>query len=357
MKILYALQGTGNGHISRARDIVPILMKLANVDLLISGVQADVTLPFEVKYRFKGMSFIFGKKGGVDLWATYQNGDLRNLMKEINSLPVTEYDLVINDFEPVSAWACKMKGVKCVSLSHQSAVLSPYAPKPTKKDLLGSTILKYYIPSTSFFGFHFEQYEPNIFTPVIRQQIRNLKPTNQGHYTVYLPAYKDEILIKHLSRFPQIKWEVFSKHNREPLTFQNVNISPINNEDFVESLASCKGVLCGAGFETPAEALFLKKKLLVIPMKNQYEQALNAASLEKMGIPVIKNLKRKNYKIISEWLENDKIIEVNYPDITEEILEALLYEYYYKHKNNYDLQYIERIKKVYKDLGLEQKWV
>ena len=27
MKILYAIQGTGNGHISRARDIIPILKK------------------------------------------------------------------------------------------------------------------------------------------------------------------------------------------------------------------------------------------------------------------------------------------------------------------------------------------
>ncbi|WP_373564603.1 hypothetical protein [Sphingobacterium sp. E70] len=27
----------------------------------------------------------------------------------------------------------------------------------------------------------------------------------------------------------------------------------------------------------------MKKKLLVVPMKNQYEQHLNAASLEEMG--------------------------------------------------------------------------
>ena len=29
MKILYAIQGTGNGHISRARDIIPVLQKKA----------------------------------------------------------------------------------------------------------------------------------------------------------------------------------------------------------------------------------------------------------------------------------------------------------------------------------------
>ncbi len=47
-------------------------------------------------------------------------------------------------------------------------------------------------------------------------------------------------------------------------------------------------MLCGAGFETPAEALFLGKKLMVIPMKGQYEQHINAASLKELGIPVLK---------------------------------------------------------------------
>ena len=67
MKILYAIQGTGNGHVCRAREIVPILSRKADVDVLISGIQADVLLPFPVKYVFKGLSYIFGKKGGIDL--------------------------------------------------------------------------------------------------------------------------------------------------------------------------------------------------------------------------------------------------------------------------------------------------
>ncbi len=66
MKILYAIQGTGNGHLSRARDIIPRLQKKGEVDILISGCQADVQLPYEVRYRFNGLSFIFGKKGGID---------------------------------------------------------------------------------------------------------------------------------------------------------------------------------------------------------------------------------------------------------------------------------------------------
>ena len=130
MKVLYAIQGTGNGHLSRARDVIPVLQsKNIELDILVSGIQADVDLPFNIKYKFHGLSYIFGKKGGVDLWKTYSNSNLKGLRKDIKNLPVEEYDLVINDFEPVSAWAAKRKNIPCVSFSHQAAVLSKNAPK------------------------------------------------------------------------------------------------------------------------------------------------------------------------------------------------------------------------------------
>jgi len=99
-------------------------------------------------------------------------------------------------------------------------------------------------------------------------------------------------------------------------------------------MATSKGVLCGAGFETPAEALYMKKKLLVIPMKSQYEQHLNAAALKAMGVPVIKSLKPKHHEAIHAWLENDKIIEVNYPDTTQQILDMIFNKYLYMFEKN-----------------------
>src|SRR5882757_8303257 len=106
MKILYAIQGTGNGHISRAREIVPLLQKYGELDLVISGTEAEMKLPQPVKYTFHGFSFVFGSKGGVDKWATYKLMDLKQLWKDMHAIPLKEYDLIINDFEPVTAWAC-----------------------------------------------------------------------------------------------------------------------------------------------------------------------------------------------------------------------------------------------------------
>jgi uncharacterized protein (TIGR00661 family) len=203
-------------------------------------------------------------------------------------------------------------------------VLSAQAPMPKEDDIMGRFVLKNYAPVTDYYGFHFDYYGPKIFTPVIRRQIREAKVTDKGHYTVYLPAYDDGRLFNFLSRFKQVRWEVFSKHNTSAFSMGNVLVRPLNNTAFIESMASGSGILCGAGFETPAEALYLRKKLMVIPMKNQYEQQCNAAALKQMGVPVIKKLHPKHTDTIYEWMESDKKVEVNYPDTTNQIIDHII---------------------------------
>ena len=334
MKILYAIQGTGNGHLSRARDIIPLLQKKGELDILVSGIQADVELPYPVKYKFKGLSFIFGKKGGVDLLATYRKSNLKQLYKEIKSLPIDDYDLVINDFEPVSAWACKMKSKACIGLSHQAAVINNKSPKAKNKDFVGKAILNNYAPVTTAYGFHFDTYDKNIFTPVIRTEVRHAHPVIKDHFTVYLPAYGDKRIIKVLGEIKGIKWEVFSKHTKKAYEDDNIHIRPVNNDDFINSLLTCKGILCGAGFETPAEALFLKKKLMTIPMKGQYEQQCNAAALKTLGVPVIKSLKKKNIEKIIRWTGAKQNIIINWPDQTNMILDMIIKKHGAENKKN-----------------------
>jgi uncharacterized protein (TIGR00661 family) len=327
-RILYAIQGTGNGHLSRALDVVPLLRQRASrVDVLVSGPPADITLPFTVRYRCHGMGFIFGKKGGVNFVKTFWQMNSAAFLREVRLLPVESYDLVISDFEPVSAWACRRHGRPCVALSHQSAVLSEFAPRPKNDDLVGRAVLRHYAPATQHYGFHFAAYEPHIYTPVIRQQVRALKPQNEGHYTVYLPAFDEETLVSRLRYLSHaVRWEVFSKHSRQESEHGNLLVRPVSGAAFLNSLARSAGVLCGAGFETPAEALYLGKKLLVVPMKNQYEQACNAAALAHMGVPVVKSLKDKYLATMDEWLVNGQPIPVDYPDNTGAILDKLLVE-------------------------------
>jgi uncharacterized protein (TIGR00661 family) len=318
------VQGTGNGHITRAIEIIPYLQQKGEVDILVSGIQADIELPFEVKYRFNGLSFIFGKKGGVDFWKTFVKLKSIKLLKEIKKINLKSYDLIISDFEPVSCWAAIKAKKTCIGLSNQVATLHPLAPKPKKQDIIGKLVLQNYAPTTYNYGFHFKRLDGTIFTPIIRKEVRQLVPTDEGHYTVYLPSYDDGQIIKRLEKLNTVKWQVFSKHNKKKITLDNITIVPINGDLFLKSMASAKGVLCNAGFGTASEALFLKKKLLVIPMKKQYEQYCNAEMLKEMGVPVIKKFNADTLPKIKKWLEDDTIVDVDYPDNTEEIVNLIV---------------------------------
>ena len=326
MRILYAIQGTGNGHLTRALDVIPALQRRGELDILVSGCQVDLSLPYPVKYRLRGLGFIFGKSGGVDLYRTVAQLDSRSFYREVRRLPVEEYDLVITDFEPVSAWACMLAKKHCVGLSNQVAALHANAPKPEETDSVGKFILKSYSPTTARYGLHFSRFDDTVFTPIIRKQVRGLEVSNQGHYTVYLPAHDDLKILNALATFGKIEWQVFSKHSRQAFRHGNVSIQPIQDEAFLKSVASSAGVLCAAGFGTPSEALYLRKKLLVVPMKNQFEQVCNAAVLRHMGVTAIKSLKKKHLPAIGEWINNGEAVKVSYPDETDAIVARIVQE-------------------------------
>ena len=322
MKVLYAIQGTGNGHLSRAEDIVPYLRKRCQVDILVSGTQSQLTPSFSIDYQLRGMSFMSSKKGKVDIIKTAFNTNVFKFFKEISEFPAKKYDLIISDFEPISAWSAKYHGVKSVELSHQAAVSHPNSPKPIDKHRIGNFILGNYCPSPHKYGFHFESYASSIFTPVIRENIRKLESENRGHYTVYLPAYHDDFIVQTLMHF-KVEWHVFSKYATCRYRVNNVWVNPIDADNFTDSLRTSEGVLCGAGFELPAEALFLNKKLMVIPMMGQYEQLCNAESLKKIGVLVLDNLCLLHRRTISLWLMQPQQIVVNYPNRTEQIIDTI----------------------------------
>ena len=322
MKVLYAIQGTGNGHLSRAEDIVPYLRKRCQVDILVSGTQSQLAPSFSIDYQLRGMSFMSSKKGKVDIIKTAVNTNVFKFFKEISQFPAKKYDLIISDFEPISAWSAKYHGVKSVELSHQAAVSHPNSPKPIEKHRIGNFILGNYCPSPHKYGFHFESYASSIFTPVIRENIRKLESENRGHYTVYLPAYHDDFIVQTLMHF-KVEWHVFSKYATCRYRVNNVWVNPIDADNFTDSLRTSEGVLCGAGFELPAEALFLNKKLMVIPMMGQYEQLCNAESLKKIGVLVLDNLCLLHRRTISLWLMQSQQIVVNYPNRTEQIIDTI----------------------------------
>lgn len=324
MKILYAIQGTGNGHISRAMEIIPHLKNYGEVDILVSSSQHELKLPFPVNFNLKGLGFVFGKRGGIDLIQTYLQLDTKRFLNEVHNLPVEKYDVILNDFEPVSAWACRLNNKPCIGLSNQNATLHSLAPKPKRIDLIGKTILEHYAPCSTRYGFHYTGLDGDVFTPIIRNQIRMITPTQREHICVYLPSYDDQRLILKLQQFDEYEFIVFSKKSKVSFREKNVTLKPLDNSLFTQTMASSSGVITNAGFGTTSEALFLGKKLLAIPMKGQLEQQCNAVFLTALGICVIPSLKQKHTHVINDWLRHGLNIQLNYPDQTSELIEMII---------------------------------
>jgi uncharacterized protein (TIGR00661 family) len=126
---------------------------------------------------------------------------------------------------------------------------------------------------------------------------------------------------------PDTQWEVFSKHQKTPYQYANVKVKTISNEAFNQSLASCEGLLTGGGFEGPAEALFLGKKLLMIPMTNQYEQECNAEAARLMGVPIVAKIDETFSDMLKLWVDNKSRVAVDFANDTEKIVANMVSQY------------------------------
>jgi uncharacterized protein (TIGR00661 family) len=322
MNILFAVQGTGNGHVSRAKEVLPYLQQHGEVSMLISGTQVELGADLPVKHRHHGMGFVFGSQGGVDMTKTLQQLRPWTFVNDLRKLPLHQYDLIFNDFEPLTAYAAKVQGRKIYGLSHQSAFSSMLVPRPSyKRDCFAEWLFRHYAPCTEATGFHFKRYDHFIETPVIRQEVRQLNPSQGAHVTVYLPAFGDQFLIRHLSKLPEVRWELFSKQGSQSFQFKNITVHPINNQHYLSSLESSIGLLTGGGFEAPAEALFLGKKVFMVPMINQFEQHCNAVAALGHGAGMALKIDHSISSQLRDWLNETETSQVNFPDHTKTIVE------------------------------------
>lgn len=324
MKILYGVQGTGHGHISRAKVVLPKLREFAEVDVLISGYNFHLNLDGEIAYKARGISLTYDSEGSVDFLGTALNLNPLKLFKDVLTTPVQEYDFVVNDFEPVTAWAAQKAGIPCVGISHQASFLSPKVPRPKRKSLMAEGIMRHFAPMTKPVGSHYLRYDDFIEPPIIRKQIRNLNPTLGDHITVYLPAFDHEKLCSLFKKNPEIEWHIFSPTCTKAYQTGNVKVNPVGKEAFLDSFEKCTGLVSSTGFEATSEALFLGKKLLTIPIKNQYEQLCNAAAIEEMGGKVIYSITDNFSLEVKDWLRNGKVLTLLEISDEEDLIQKII---------------------------------
>jgi uncharacterized protein (TIGR00661 family) len=311
MKIFYAIQATGNGHISRASQLYPYLQKFGSVDFFLSGNNASLNIDLPIKFKSAGCSLHYSKCGGLNYWDIVKNIRPRQMFKDAESLPLKNYDVVINDFDSITSLACKMQKVYSVQFGHQASFISKATPRPEKRSIMGEMILKHYAPSPKHIGLHFDKYDSFIHPPIIKDEIVQAEPKDLKHITVYLPSFQKDCLEKAFHKLSDLEFHWFLNDVEFKHTVNNITYYPVNQKQFNQSLISCHGIITGGGFETPSEALYLGKKILSIPIRSHYEQECNAAALKKLGVPVVYEVGDDFDLIIENWLE----MPIKYPEI------------------------------------------
>ena len=173
-------------------------------------------------------------------------------------------------------------------------------------------------PVTNPIGLHFEPYDDFINYPIIRDDLIVVTKSNLGHYTVYLPNFNLISILDKVTKFPKIKFHIFSNEVKSTLIYKNCQINPPNKDKFLISLTSSHGVITTGGFQTTSEALWCGKKLLVIPIVGQYEQLCNVESLTNLGVM------SGTLETISSFLILSDNVKLKWKDPTDKIIKEII---------------------------------
>ena len=309
-RILYALCGTGQGHMTKAMSLMPEIKERYDVEYLVSGLNNP--LLFEVDHVLDGATFQF-KDGKVDIPSTFRSLNVENMFKEITNTKLSDYEFIINDHEPITSYASYYLNYrKIYTISHQASFAFAQTPRPewslkkVPERLLAEYVLGSYAKNASSrsFGLHFRKYHENIMYPVLRPEILDMKPVREGTCLVYLPKEAPSELLKVFSQFENQKFTVFDpKLKTDVDEYDNVTFKKTDNKEFLKTLETCSYGIVNAGFELPSEMMYLKKNLMTLPQRGQYEQECNAAALKEIGVQVEKEI---TYENIEKFLASSR---------------------------------------------------
>ncbi|WP_053979415.1 MJ1255/VC2487 family glycosyltransferase [Marinagarivorans algicola] len=320
MKILYGVQATGNGHITRARALAKQFARQGiEVDYLFSGRAADKFFdmePFGQWQCKRGLTFIH-EAGQLNIPKTLRQNSLKTLYNDIRALDLSPYDLVLTDFEPITAWAARKKQKTCIGVGHQYAF---YKNVPRRGDnVISRAIMRHFAPADIHLGLHWHHFGQPILPPIAEVHENN-HPIDNNKILVYLGFEAHDDIVQMIEPFKSHLFVIYGPYPRYQ-SHENIQFKPLSREGFQQDLATCNGVICNAGFELASEAIQLGKKLLVKPLHGQMEQLSNAKALELLNIGMTMN--SLNSRTVKGWLDNFEAKQVHYPNVAEAIVEWL----------------------------------
>lgn len=314
-----ALLRTGYGHIARASTLIPELEKRgAHITTLFSGSTAlktfDASIFSDVLHRKGYARAVDG--GQLDMFKTVaQNAViLPRLAKDVLTMDLRPYDVIISDFEPISAWSTRIQNLlsgshkPSIGIAHQYS-FERYVPKVSGFLMNNAQSLA---RAKTRLGMHFHHFGQEGILPPFIGDLAEAEPV-KGKILVYLGFDDLDDIRDFLQPHGGYSFHVYSKQVEEKTVIGHITLNPFDRDDFRRDFADCEGVITGGGFMTPSEALHMGKKLLLHPLAGHPEQHSNALALEELGAAhIMDGLDRS---VLTQFLRDDHVTRIRYPDV------------------------------------------
>lgn len=312
MRILYGIQGTGNGHLTRARALAPEL-EAAGLDVtyLVSGRNPNELFdmePFGDFMHRSGLTFVTDA-GKIQLLKTLTQSRPIQFIQDIRKLDLKPYDLVLSDFEPVTAWASKLQKIPSLAISHQASF--KHAVPKVRGHRHAKAIMGAYAPTSMSLGVHWYHFDQPVLPPLIGEHTPSAE-INRKKIVMYLNFERLEDIIALAQPFEEYEFHIFSAVETTQ-SYEHITVHPLSYDGFHKHLKDCNGVISNAGFELASECIKLGKKLLVKPLHGQFEQLSNALALTQLDRGSV--MHELSHDKVREWLDYAPPKAINYPSL------------------------------------------
>lgn len=311
--VVYGVSGEGSGHSSRARELLTHLQASGHTSRVVSyghgyrNLQADFNV-----FETEGLH-IRSVENKVSVVKTFVDNVSRlsdgvKKLRELRHVAFKDFqpDAVITDFEPMTAYLATHYDLPLITIDNQHRMRYMHYPCPRalRNDAnLTEAVIRAIVPRpdvslvTTFYFGELKNKRTFLYPPILRRQLYELKPSDGGYVLVYVTqAFKS--LLNILSTFPRERFLVYG-YDRDDVS-GNLTYRKFSADGFLRDLANAKAVIATAGFTLMTEALHLRKPVLAFPMKNQFEQELNALLLADLGYG--KNARRRSRETIGDFL-------------------------------------------------------
>jgi uncharacterized protein (TIGR00661 family) len=251
---------------------------------------------------YENNSFNFGKTFVHMVYRTL-TASIPSFFKVKKLIKNSNPDVLITDGEPISFYAGKLSGLKCISIDNPQALL--YRKYPLSlKDVIPWSIFSIAVKLSIFnadkyliYDFSDKQIvQSNIIflKPLIQQGIQRQSPIYGNHIFVYQTSTSNNQLLSLLERMNE-KFIIYGFNKK--LTKGNLHFKNFNENEFYQDISQAKAVITNGGFTVLSEALFLKKPIFSIPLRNQFEQIVNGKFITQLGVGVsVRNASEQNLK-------------------------------------------------------------